>query len=129
MPVQVIWDDEAKTIIRQIYIGMVTVQNYIEAIDEVEMLANSVDYTCHSIMDRRQIAVTPGLILSVLSYAREHTPPNLGLRVVVRGSKFTQIAAEVGRRIAPNFFRNIFYVDTLEEAYVVIKRYQEDRRG
>ena len=126
MPVQVIWDDEAKTIIRQIYIGMVTTQNYLDAIDEVENLANSVNHTCHSIMDRRQIAVTPGLILPVLSYARHHTPPNLGLRVVVRGAKFTQIAAEVGRRIAPNFFRNIFYVDTLEEAYVLIKRHQEE---
>lgn len=126
MPVQVIWDDEAHTIIRQIYIGMVTAQNYIDAIDEVEKRALSVNHTCHSIMDRRQIAVTPGLILSVLSHAKNHTPPNLGLRVVVKGAKFTQIAAEVGRRIAPGFFRHIYYVDTLDEAYALIARHQTE---
>jgi len=42
MPIQVIWDNEAKTTIRQIYSGKLTLQDYITATDVVEQMAKGV---------------------------------------------------------------------------------------
>ena len=49
MPIQAIWDDEAKTTIRQIYSGKLTLQDYITATDAVEDMSKEVSQTVHSL--------------------------------------------------------------------------------
>lgn len=86
MPVKVIWDDDVHTILRQIYSGHLKLSDYIEASDEVGRMARIVSHTVHSIMDRSQVISTPGVLLPALRYANNNLPPNLGLRIVVKGS-------------------------------------------
>jgi len=127
MPVMVIWDNKEKTIIRQIYSGDTSHQDYIQAVDEFAALASSVSHIVHSIMDRREIESAPSVNISGLRYGNQHMPANVGLRVVVKPGLFTQIMVDVGKRIAPNLVQQVYFVDTLEEAYAIIAEAKEAR--
>ena len=126
MPVQVIWDDEAQTILRQIYSGHLKINDYIEATDEFGRMARTISHTVHSIMDRTQVISTPGVLLPALRYANNNLPPNSGIRVVVKGSMFTRLIVDFGRRVAPQLVDNVYFVDTLEEARLTIARHAEN---
>ena len=120
MPVQVVWDDEARTILRQIYSGHLKLNDYIEGTDEFGRMARTVTHTVHSIMDRTGVISTPGVLLPALRYANNNLPPNLDLRVVVKGSMFTRFIVDIGRRAAPKLANNVYFVDTVEEAHRII---------
>lgn len=122
MPVQVIWDDEGKTIIRQIFSGQVTLQDYITAADQVEEMAKEVPHTVHSLMDRTDVVSSPSIVLPAMRYANSHVPPNLGIRVVVKGGVFTQVIVDIGRRVAPRLIHDIVFVDTVEEGHALIAK-------
>ena len=123
MSVEVIWDDEAKTIIRQVYAGTTILDDYYKAVDEFVELATSVDYMVHSIMDRTQITSAPGTILQVMRYADKLMPDNVGLRIIVKPTMLTKIFADMGKRIAPKLARHVHYCDTLDEAHALIEQY------
>jgi hypothetical protein len=122
MSVEVIWDDEAKSTIRQIYSGQLILGDYIRATDLVKQMAKEVSTTVHSIMDRRAVISAPGIVLPAIRYANSHVPPNLGIRVIIKGDMFTRVVVDIGRRVAPRLVRDIYFVDTLEEGRAIIAR-------
>jgi len=123
MPIQVVWDDETKTTIRQIYSGKLTLQDYIIATDTLERMAKEVSHTVHSLMDRTNVASAPGIVLPAMRYANSHVPPNLGIRVVVKGDMFTHVLVDIGRRVAPRLIHDVHFVETLEEGRAVIAKH------
>jgi hypothetical protein len=129
MPIQVVWDDGAKTIIRQIFSGQVTIQDYITSTDLVETLAKEVPHTVHSLMDRTGVISTPGIVLPAMRYANYHVPPNLGVRVIVNGGAFTQVIVDMGRRVAPRLIHDIYFVDTVEEGRTLIAKLSKTVRA
>ena len=120
MPVQVIWDDEAQTTLRQIYAGHVKLTDYITATDEFKRMAESMPHTVHSLMDRTQILSTPAVMLPALRYANTYVASNLGLRVIIKAGMFTRFFVDMGRRVAPHLVKNVHFVDTLDEARALI---------
>jgi len=114
------WDDEAKTIIRQIYEGDIILDDYYLATDEFIKLAKSVPHTVHSIMDRSKIRKTSGSVLRVMRYASERMPANVSLRIIVRANMMTKITVDMGKKIAPKLVENVAYCENLEEAHRLI---------
>ncbi|MEO8611214.1 MAG: hypothetical protein ABI690_25180 [Chloroflexota bacterium] len=125
MPVQVVWDDEAQTILRQIYSGHLKMEDYIQGTDEFGRMARTVTHPVHSIMDRSKVISTPGIILPAMRYANNNLPPNLDLRIVVKASMFTRVIVDLGRRAAPKLANNVYFVDTVEEAHRVVAEHTE----
>ncbi len=123
MPVKVEWDNEAQTMLRQIYSGHVTLQDYINCTDEFERMAKTVPHTIHSLMDRTQIVSTPSVMIPALRYANNHVPPNLGLRVIIKAGMFTRLIVDIGRRVAPHLVQNIYFAATLDEAHAIIQKH------
>lgn len=121
MSVNVIWDDEAKTIIRQVYSGNTILDDYYLAVDEFVKLATSVEHTVHSIMDRTQVTSAPATMLQAIRYGNKKMPDNIGLRIILKPTIMTQIFVNIAKRVAPVLAVNIHFVDTLEEAYTLIK--------
>lgn len=121
MPVEVIWDDEAKTIIRQIYSGRVILDDYYKATDQFVKLANSVDYTVHSIMDRQDVLISEGSYLQVMRYANKIMPDNIGIRAIIKANVMTRMMINIGSRLAPRLVSQIRLVNNLEEARQVIE--------
>ena len=122
MGVQVIWDDSARTIIRQIYTGDIVVEDYYRAVDEFVKLAESVDHIVHSIMDRTHVTSSSTSLVQALRYGNRKIPSHVGLRIIVKPTLMTRIFVDIGRRIAPNLVQKVHYVETLEEAYALIGR-------
>ena len=123
MPIQVVWDNEAKTAIRQIYTGNLTLQDYITATDLLAQMTKSVPYTVHSLMDRTEVTSAPGIVLPAMRYANNHVPPNLGIRVVIKGDMFTHVIVDIGRRVAPRLVHDIYFANTLEEGRAIIAKH------
>jgi len=123
MPINVVWDNNAKTIIRQIYTGRLILQDYIVATNELEQMAKEVTHTVHSLMDRTDVISAPGLVLPAMRYANSHVPPNLGIRVIIKGDMFTHVIVDIGRRVAPRLIHDIYFVDSLEEGRAVIAKH------
>lgn len=126
MPVEVIWDDDAHTIIRQIYSGNVDLRDYITATDVLEQMAKHTPYVVHSLMDRTQVLSAPNGTLTALRYANNHVPENLGLRVIIKGDSLTKVLVEIGKRIAPRLIRNIYFVDTVDDGRLVIDQHRAE---
>jgi len=123
MPVEVIWDNDDKTIIRQIYRGITTTDDYFLATDCIYNMACLVpEKTVHVILDRREVRATPASLFTVLRYANDHLPPNLGVSVIVKPSMFTRLLVDMGKRFAPKLTRVVYFTDTLEEARQIIQQ-------
>ena len=125
MSIQVIWDDETKTIIRQIYSGKLTLDDYITATNVLEQMVKSVPRTVHSLMDRTGVISAPGVVLPAMRYANSHVPPNLGLRVIIKADMFTHVIVDIGRRVAPRLIHDIYFVETLEEGRAIIAKHSK----
>ena len=120
MPVKVQWDDEAKTIIRQIYEGDIILDDYYIATNEFVTLAKSVPHTIHSIMDRTKVRKNSGSTLRVMQYANNRLPPNMGLSIIVKANLITRMMVDMGKKFAPKLTAGVMYCDTLEEAHQII---------
>lgn len=122
MPVEVVWDDEAHTILRQIYRGAISVAEYYQATQQVVEMAATVEHTVHMIFDRRAVTSVPRRLLPVLRYANSKVPRNAGLRLILGASFSTRITVDMGRIVAPQLIQHVLFVSSLEEAYAIIQR-------
>lgn len=121
MPVKTVWDNDAKTIVRNIYSGNVTVDDYYIATDEFVELAVTVDHQVNSIMDRTNIVTAPATVLQALRYADKKIPEGkLGMSVIVNSSTFSKVMVNIGKRFAPNLAKTVFFADTVEDAHHII---------
>jgi hypothetical protein len=120
MPVQVIWDNAEKTIIRQIYSGHLQVEDYYRATDEFVRLTQEISHTFHNINDRTLVQSSPSQMLNAMRYANERLPAHLGVSVVVKPTMFSRVLVNIGKRVAPKLMREVYFVETLAQAYALI---------
>ncbi|MEO1286250.1 MAG: hypothetical protein AAFV93_00675 [Chloroflexota bacterium] len=74
-------------------------------------------------MDRTAITRTEGSFMKAMKYADGKMPKNMGLRVIIKASRMTEVIANMGRYLAPDLINNIEFVDTLEEARNIIAKH------
>lgn len=112
-----IWENDEKTILRQIYTDRWTVDDFIACTDRTHRLLKSVPHTVHLIIDLSQAVRTPSNILSAMRYAEQHVNDNLGLIAIVGADDFAKQVFAPAKRLAPNATGRITFVETLPEAY------------
>jgi hypothetical protein len=122
MSVQVFWDNDEKTIIRQLYEGVIRLEDYYATIDKVSEMIRSVDYTVHTIYQRERVTAQPSTMISVLRYGHRRLPPNLGINVIIGANQVTRVIVNIGKSIAPNLAKNVCFADTVEEAHTLIQQ-------
>ncbi|MDZ4670897.1 MAG: hypothetical protein SH821_08510 [Phototrophicales bacterium] len=111
------WDNDEKTILRQLYIDRWTVDDFIACTDKTYRLLNNIPHTVHVLIDLSQATRTPANILSAMRYAEERVNDNVGQVVVVGADDFAKEIFSPAKRIAPNATRTMIFVETLPEAY------------
>lgn len=127
MPVNVFWDNDEKTIIRAVYEGKLTAEDYYRAIDQVVDLMKSVSHEVHNIYHRKQIRSAPRNLLQIMQYAQQRLPKNIGLRIVIGGNQVTRTFVNIGRVIAPHLTEGAYFVDSVEEAHQLIRQQWAER--
>jgi hypothetical protein len=117
---EVFWDNDEKTIIRQVYDQKATITDYQQAVDKTNALLDSVDYAVDLIMQVISISVDTQSLLSSVARTNQIRRNNIKRIILV-----TQISLLINlTRIAVRLFPNIavtHFVPTLEEAYAILQ--------
>lgn len=122
MSVQIVWDNSEKTIIRFIFEGKWTWEEFYPAHYKAIDMVKSVPYRVNVIVDMRKGVSTPANVLMHIKNISDKQPPNVGLSVIVTTSSFIHSLYQIGVK----FYHKIGYyfsvADNLEAAYVKISQ-------
>ena len=120
MGIVVRWDDKNKSVIRHVYEGNWTLEEYIEASQETYALIDEVDYEVHLL-----VVVTDGVrpLSDMIIAARDDRTQRherQGKVVVVGASSFMILFTRVIAAVRPGA-RNVKFVSTEDEAYRILE--------
>jgi len=120
MPISFKWDSEKKEIVRIEIVGDWTWQEYNDAVIQLIEMSNSVDHRVDFIADMRKSGRVPAGEYSSqhLKRGSELRPENYGITVNVGADILTKVTFTSGD--TPRLPR--LYVNTIEEAYDIIKK-------
>jgi len=126
MPIEIYWDNEEKTIIRQDFVGKWAKEDYFRSLDESYAMTMSVSHPVDTIIDMTHNQTNPIQLMNVFSTAnkleqREHAD-NQRAVVIVGANMAIEVALKMAKRIAKRAAENSHVAHTLEEAYTIIER-------
>lgn len=120
MGVQVVWDNTDKTVVRFIYEGSWTWQEYHQTIQTANAMMDTVAHPVVSIVDMRATKYIPPNamrhIRQVINESRNHNNSNIA--VYLGADDFTQALVNATQRIYLDVraFSQFFYAESLEAA-------------
>jgi len=132
MGIDVIWDNEAKTIIRYVYDGRWTWEDFDKARALAVQLEDTVPHQVDAIVDVQKSSVLP---TGTITRAREvgGTAPVLnpkeGISVIVGAGAFVRSIYDVLRKVYPELIRRrgLFFAKSLDEARAIIAQHVAQR--
>ena len=123
MAIEVIWDNEKKTVLRSIYGETWTWADWAEADRTTHKMLATVDHTVDFIEDARHTTI-PANTLSQLPEIARHSPgltSNQVRKVVIVGTAaYLQVVVGVFKRVYPQTAQNVYMAADLEEAYKIL---------
>jgi hypothetical protein len=120
MPIDVFWDDEAKTILRANFVGDWTWEDYHAANALLLKLGAEIDHRFDIIVDLSMSnGLPPGNILDNVARAQNISPPNLGINVTIQIPKRVEALRPIVKQIVGH--HKYYSADTLEDAYAIIQ--------
>jgi hypothetical protein len=118
MGVEVVWDNAERTIIRSIFSGKWTWDDFYQSLDQTYGLMDSVKHSVHLIVDMRTSRLMPsGSFMPHLQNIRRKMHPNMGATVMVGGGKFMEILSAIMDKLPRKREKKMQMVASLEEAY------------
>lgn len=121
MPVEFIWENDERTILRHRYFGEVTLDHYYFAIEENFRLIDQYDHTVHIINHQDDVTKRPPNMLQVLRKLNQYKHERQGVIVLVSSSAFSFQLAKLARIFAPKTTENLYIVRSLDEAMALLK--------
>jgi hypothetical protein len=122
MPITAHWDNEDRTVIRIHLDDPWNMDEYTKATASAWSLIDSVTYTVHLIIDFTDAATFPKNMLSGAMRTNSHIHPRQGLVVGVKISPYLRAVMRVAVRVFPRLGQNLFFTQTLKEAYDLIQK-------
>jgi hypothetical protein len=120
MGVQVAWDNAEKTIVRYVFEGKWTWEEFFPVYDNAIAMEKSVPHRVHVILDLRKAIGVPANTLMQVKKISDKQPDNIGLNVLVTKSSFIHSLYQIGIK----FYHKIDYyfrvAETIEAAYTMI---------
>lgn len=128
MNIDVMWDNETKTIIRYLFKNGWNWDDYFAAIKAAGELLDTVDHKVDIVMDFHSANMIPQGAITQVQRAFSHPRhPNIALTIFVGANAFIRAIEGIGRKLAPSAAQkwDLAFAATLEEAY----RISESHRG
>jgi hypothetical protein len=123
MGIRIEWEDEGKTVIRHIYEGVWTVEDYYALIDANYRQIDSVNHQVDIINDLREMAGMPPNMVPAIKYAARKAHPNEGINVFVASPTYIKVLIDMINK-AVGEATEVIHVGTLEEAYELIAQHR-----
>jgi hypothetical protein len=127
MGIEIRWDNDEKTIIRETYNGRWTWDDfYLRITGEVPPMMKSVNHRVDVIADFRPSGPLPvGPAITNARNVIRSMPENWGCLVIVTDNRFIRVMVDTFRKLfSTGMGAKTFTAATPEEAYQVIARYQ-----
>jgi hypothetical protein len=124
MGIQAVWDNEEKTIIRHVYNGKWTLEDYYHLIADHGAMVTPLGHTVDIINDLREAGPIPPGMATAIKYAARKAPANEGINVIVGANQFVKALIELVNKVAGTEVTEVTHVATLEEAYAIIAEHR-----
>jgi hypothetical protein len=121
--IHIVWDNDERTIIRHVYEGKWTLEEYYALIDQNYNEIDSVNHRVDIINDLREMSGVPSNMTTAIRYAARRAHKNEGINVMVAPPTFVKILVEAINN-AVGEHTEVLHTKTLEEAYDIIARHQ-----
>lgn len=121
MGIAIYWHDDTKTIMRLDFIGEWTLDEFYESTRQTYFMIGEVPYIVDLVINMSENKVTPAKILSSARHMNELVQPNQRLTIMVSVPPFMKALIKVANHIMPKITEKLRYVNTLDEAFVIIQ--------
>lgn len=125
MGIRIVWDDDERTIIRHVYEGDWTLEDYYHLIDENYRLLDEVGHPVYIINDLRAMTSMPQDMAMAIRYAVHKAHPNEVINVMVGASMYVNMLVDAINKSIKGKVTEVNYVNTLEEAYTMIENHRK----
>jgi hypothetical protein len=125
MPVELMWDDEAHTILIQKYTGELIPEEFQKTVDQSRQMLLSVSHPVDLIIDAREVENKISTVMNSAKYADDNVPLNQRYLMVVGANLVIRSLVNTAAKFAPKATRNIFFVNTVSEARHKLMEYRE----
>ncbi len=130
MSVRIYWQDDQKTILRHVYEGRCEASDFHACVNESYRLISTVVHAVDVIVDMTKASFVGTSFLTVRGNSEAKVQENQRLAILVGAPGFIKALVSIGKKIAPKTTKNIHYVNTVEEAHVIIgKEYEAAARN
>ncbi|MBE2183873.1 MAG: hypothetical protein IAE89_10645 [Anaerolineae bacterium] len=120
MPINIVWEDDEKSILRMSYSGKWTLKEFDQSIQEALALYRSVSHDIDLIIDTRSNQTNILNTISSMARMESEVLPNHRSVTVIGVNPMLRAAAGIGSRIAPRLNKNLSFAATIEEAHAHI---------
>ncbi len=125
MSVDIAWDNAEKTIIKVTFDQQWETGDMFRIINKGTSMMLTVTHKVDSIFDFTHSLVSPSKLLSTLERMEETHNDNERLLIIVRANGYLKSLSKVAKLLAPKTFANLYFVDTIAEAYIIIEQQQQ----
>lgn len=130
MAIEVVWDDEAQTVIRHIFPERWTWEEFFVAVDEAQAMIDTVPGPVGVIIDGRadNMQMPPNMLSNGRTLlSRSH--PKTKIMVVVIKNPFINVMVMTLSRISGARGRALLSVDSIEEARRLVREHLAELKG
>ncbi|MCA0458964.1 MAG: hypothetical protein LCI00_33755 [Chloroflexi bacterium] len=126
MGISVVWDNPERTIIRFIYNGQWSLDNFYQALNESHQMMDSVDFRVGIIIDMENSKLVPNGVLSHGKNVSMRKHQNQGKSVIVGAGGLVRTLFDVYRKVYRTSFDDTAYhfVSNLDEARTLLLQQQ-----
>ena len=123
MPISIYWHDATQTIVRQDLIGHCVLDEMLSGIDQTNEMIDSVTHPVDTIADLSAVETLAFNVWRVERYLRTRVHPRRRLFLMVSAPTYLKLVAGIIRLSSSEVVRDLTFVETVEEALVVIDSY------
>jgi hypothetical protein len=122
MGIQIVWDDEGKTILRHVYDKKWTIDEYYALVNDNYKIIEDAGRKIDIINDLREMGPLPDGVITAIRYAARHAHPNEGVKIMVGASMYVRaLVSSINTTFATEGVK-VTHVTTLEEARAIIAK-------
>ncbi len=125
MPVTMDWDNQERTIIRVTFEGKWDISDIHRMINKGVSMVETVHHKVDGIFDFTHSIFSPKNLLSTVDRIESTHSPNDRMVIIVNANIYIRSIIKVARVLAPKTFAHLHFVTSIEAAYDIIARYEQ----
>ena len=129
MSIKVFWANAQQNVILQGFTDPWTIEEHRASLRAIQDMVRSQPHVVHSIADMRQTVKTPAQLMLTFPTAERSLSENTGLLFIVSAPNAVRTIVSTARRFIPKVSEKLHFVDTLDEAYTLIRDYENVQRA